>query len=156
MLVFESCDVLKLRFFQFQNIFSCIALIGHNTVTGKIIFKWNHVCTFLRKLCKFPHLESCTSDWQFRSEMWLHWPGDPCDTIFWNDHSRKESYSSQFALGKLTTEEDFSVLTGTIITALVFKYAVAPLRLDVRFYFPIPKKRIWGLAYHFSNITIFI
>lgn len=144
----------------FKMFFSCIALIWHNTATRRMIFKWNHICTFLRKflrkLCKFPHLESCASDWQFHSEMWLHWPDHPCDTIFWNDHSKKVNYSSQFALGKLTTEEDSSALTGNSVIALVFMYAVAPCRLGPRFYFPIPKRRTWGLAYHFSNITIFI
>lgn len=119
-----------------------------------MIFTRRHVCTFLRKLCKFPHLESCASDWQFCSEMWLHWPDHPHDTIFWNDHSRKEYF--QFGRGKLTTEEAFSVLAGNIIIASVFMYAVAPFTLGVRIYFLIPNKGIWGLAYHFSNIAIFI
>lgn len=124
-----------------------------------IVEEWylnENVCTFLRKLCKFPRLESRASGWQSCSEMWLHWPGHPCDTIFWNDHSRKVNYSFQFCLGKLTTEEAFSVLTGNTIITLVFMYAVAPFTLGVRIHFLIPNKGIGGLAYHFSSITIFI
>lgn len=41
----------------------------------KKVFKQRCVCTFLKKLCNLPHLESHVSNWHFCLEMWLHWPG---------------------------------------------------------------------------------
>lgn len=111
----------------------------------------------LRKLCKFPHLESHASDWtEELSEMWLHWPGHSREITLCDDHSRKVNYSSQFGLGNLSTEEAFSVLTRNITIALVFTYTAEPLTWDIRIYFLIPDKEIWELAYHFSSIIIFI
>lgn len=86
----------------------------------KKVFKWRCVCTFLKKLCNFPHLESHVSNWHFFClEMWPHWPGHPYDIIFRSDHYMKANYSLQFGLGKLTPEEAVSGLTGRIIIAFI-------------------------------------